>query len=137
MSATSFEFPYRFQKFDGKKLAYPEIAVQLFTFVGKQTHYFIFDSGADITTMPDYMIDVLQVPKKKLIKSRSFGISGEPISSREATIPVRIRAIAFDLPVTFIPNKDIPLLLGKEGIFDRFNIILDNNAEKTILQLRY
>ena len=136
MSAISFEFPYRYRESGGKKLSYPEVKVQIQTFLGRQTYNFIFDSGADITTLPEYMISLVQIPKQDLVKSRSFGISSEPVYSLDAVIPVKIGSLKLDLPVTFVPNKDVPLLLGKEGIFDRFNIILDNDAQKTILQVR-
>ncbi|MBI4136709.1 retroviral-like aspartic protease family protein [Candidatus Roizmanbacteria bacterium] len=137
MRSTSFEFPYRFRPSgNNSRLAYPEIEVLLQTFRGKSTFNFIFDSGADITTLPFYMMKLLNIKKENTELSRSYGVGVEPIPSYNAEIPVKIGTLTFNLPVTFIPNKDVPLLLGKEGIFDRFNVTFDNDQEKTILTLR-
>lgn len=132
----SFEFPYRLRKSDHTTLAYPEVNLELKTSFGKLTYQFIFDSGADMTTIPEYMMHVLGISKDNAIQTRSYGISEEAIPSWEATIPVKLGTISFDLPITFIPNKDVPFLLGKEGIFSRFNILLDNDNQKTVFRVR-
>jgi hypothetical protein len=135
MSATSFEFPYRFRTSGKKTLAYPEVIVRLKTFLGASAFNFILDTGADVTTMPDYMINVLEIPSSALTKTRSFGISGVPVDSLDALVNAKIGTVTFDLPVTFITNKDVPLLLGKEGIFERFTIVLDNIKQKTVFRI--
>jgi len=132
----SFAFPYKFRKFDNVVIPYPEVTVSLKTFNGNQQFSFILDTGADITTMPSYMIQVLQIDPTKLAKSYSHGINSDPVSTRNASVIATIGATTFQLPVSFIDNNSLPFLLGKEGLFDQFNIVFDNDRKETILHVR-
>ncbi|MCR4263621.1 MAG: aspartyl protease family protein [Candidatus Roizmanbacteria bacterium] len=132
----SFEFPYRFLKFeDGGEVPYPIIIAKLNTTLGKQSYSFILDTGADITTLPHYMISLLGMDKKKLEKSESTGIGGKTQTFNGKT-DIIIGKLTFSIPVVFVMNNAIPFLLGKEGIFDRFNIVLDNDRNRTVLHVR-
>ena len=131
----SFEFPYHFLQFDNVSVPYPMVTATLSTFLGRHPYSFVMDTGADVTTLPNYMIAVLGLDRSALEETESTGVGGKT-KSYNAEITITIKKLTFTLPVTFVENNAIPLLLGKEGIFDRFNIVFDNDAKKTILHVR-
>lgn len=126
-------FPYQKTLIDGHIIYYPRIIVTLNTFLGKQSFNFILDTGADMTTLPYYMISVMKLDSSNLTESTSFGIGAGETKSWNTVIDMTIGKQKYSIPCSFVKNNEIPLLLGKEGVFDIFNIFLDNERHETVL----
>ena len=131
-----FRFPYQYGLLDHKKIPYPIVYVYLFTILGKRRYSFIFDTGADYMMLPKYMATVLGIDLKSLKKSQARGINKTKVTIWEGTIPVAFCGLTFDVHVSFTNNNKTPLLLGKQDIFDRFNILFDNDHQEIIISSR-
>jgi predicted aspartyl protease len=98
----------------------------------------ILDSGADISVLP---LEVGEQLGLDLTKNRSpcGGIGGEVDTAEDH---VRIRPAqghenyTFDIPVKVVldSSSSIPVLLGREGFFEKFEITFDENREKISLK---
>jgi|SRR3989344_7025830 len=132
----SFKFPYQFRLIDNHKIPYPVVTIFLQTIRGKRGYSFIMDTGADNLTLPIYMITLLGIKKGSLVESESQGIGKELVKTWEGKIPINFCGKQFIIHCSFTDNNKTPLLLGKENIFDKFNIIFDNDKEMTIFEER-
>ena len=126
-------FPYLKAHIDGHDIFYPRIVVTLDVFLGKQQYDFILDTGADITTLPYYMISMMKLDVSTLTESVSYGIGDGATKSWNTIIDMTIGKSSYRIPCSFVKNNGIPLLLGKEGVFDMLNIYLDNEKHETVL----
>lgn len=133
----SFTFPYQYGFVDNRKIPYPIITIQLETIRGSRDYSFIMDTGADSLTLPKYMIKLLGIDKRKLKESKSQGIGKKLVKTWEGKILITFCRKAFTVYCSFTDNDVTPFLLGKENIFDKFNIIFDNDREITIFEERY
>src|SRR3989338_6894619 len=131
-----FIFPYQYGFVDNRKIPYPIVIAQLDTIRGKRSYSFIMDTGADNLTLPKFMIELLWVEKKTLRLSKSQGIGKKLIKTWEGSISITFCRKRFSILCSFTDNDKTPFLLGKEGIFDNFNIIFNNNKEVTIFEER-
>ena len=131
-----FIFPYQYGFVDNRKIPYPIVIAQLDTIRGKRSYSFIMDTGADNLTLPKFMIELLGVEKKTLRLSKSQGIGKKLVKTWEGSISITFCRKRFSILCSFTDNDKTPFLLGKEGIFDNFNIIFNNNKEVTIFEER-
>ena len=129
-----FKFPYQFRSFDGQRVPYPVVTIFLETIRGKRAFSFIMDTGADNLTLPKYMITLLGVKKESLLESQSQGIGKELVKTWESKIFINFCGKRLEVHSSFTDNNKTPLLLGKEDIFDKFNIMFDNHKNQTIFE---
>ena len=62
------------------------------------------------------------------------GIEGGVVAAYRGTITLQIGRFSLPpIPCAFTELERAPLLLGREGFFDLFNICLDNRRRKTVL----
>lgn len=40
----------------------------------------------------------------------------------------------FEIPCVFNPNEEVPILLGRAGIIDKFNILLDGKKKEIVFE---
>jgi len=130
----SFKFPYQYGFIDNRKIPYPIVPILLDTTRGKRSFLFIMDTGADTLTLPKYMIYLLGIDKKQLRESKSQGIGKELVRTWEGKISITFCKKTFFINCSFTDNDKTPFLLGKEEIFDKFNIIFDNEKQITIFE---
>jgi predicted aspartyl protease len=98
----------------------------------------ILDSGADISVLP---LEVGEQLGLDLTKNRSpcGGIGGE-VDTAEDHVRIRLAQghenYTFDIPVKVVldSSSSIPVLLGREGFFEKFEITFDENREKISLK---
>jgi predicted aspartyl protease len=98
----------------------------------------ILDSGADISVLP---LEVGEQLGLDLTKNRSpcGGIGGE-VDTAEDHVRIRVAQghenYTFDIPVKVVldSSSSIPVLLGREGFFEKFEITFDENREKISLK---
>ncbi len=94
------------------------------------------DSGADITTINKTFGNLIGLRLKP--KEEKFLING--IGGKEEfvyrDIDIKIVRKVFNIKVAWIQNDNIPLLLGRENVFDRFEIVFkQNNREISFIEL--
>jgi len=122
---------------DSSAVKIPAIPITLIGDKGSFDTVALIDSGADISVIPKDIAEILGLNLKGDITD-AFGIGG---SAR--TIETKIRVIIskgheryqLQLPIKVILGKyDFPVLLGREGFFDKFKIIFDQQKEKISLK---
>ena len=86
------------------------------------------DSGADITLLPSSFLYFLNVKFTEEEVKEIGGVGGGrvPVIVREAELRICEEVIRVKVAIALI--KDIPYLLGREGIFDHFDICFRNKA---------
>jgi hypothetical protein len=87
------------------------------------------DSGADITLIPLTFGRLLglELKKEEIKHLRGIGGVGVPVVIKE--IDMRINGIEFPVRVAWALEEDLPPLLGRVDIFDRFAITFDQRKE--------
>jgi hypothetical protein len=71
-----------------------------------------------------------------MVTGAAQGIGRELVKTWEGYIPITFCRKTFTILCSFTDNNKTPLLLGKESIFDKFNITFDNNREMTLFEER-
>lgn len=64
------------------------------------------------------------------------GYEGTSVLVYKSQIKIRFNKETFIIPCVFNSNEEVPILLGRAGIIDRFNIVLDaKNKEITFEEI--
>jgi hypothetical protein len=115
---------------DGRYTKRPIVEVELSK--GKQTRKFLalIDSGADQITMPAAIAEAFGIEREKCPKRGAVGISMEYTQGfvGELDFHIKNQAETFKAPVVFI-DTDVPVLLGREGFFDRYRIKFEQDHD--------
>lgn len=104
----------------------------------------LIDSGADMTILPKDVGEALKLypPTKKELKELEEmkkkgeglkGLSGNPIDCVKRNIRIEIGDYNFSICVGWLFNKQCQILLGREEIFERFDILFKQNPDKKII----
>ncbi len=123
---------------DGPPRKTPTIPVTFFGSEDSIDIVAILDSGADISVLP---LEVGEQLSLDLTRNRSpcGGIGGE-VDTAEDRVRVRISQghenYTFEIPVKIVldPYSTIPVLIGREGFFDKFEITFDEGRERISLK---
>ena len=104
--------------------------------IGRNLYSFIVDSGADISLAPRQLAERIGLDWDKGSKITLSGISPKPeytLEGRIHTVSALVPDLALELalPVCFA-SSDAPLLIGREGFFDEFDITLDKTRRRTV-----
>jgi len=80
------------------------------------------DSGADVTLLPASFIKALgiRVEEEEIKEIRGIGDAKVPVIVRD--VKMRIGDVVFNAKVAIALIEDVPYLLGRESVFDRFKI---------------
>lgn len=92
---------------------------------------FLFDTGADVTSFPASAAEKLGIDLDKCPQEPMSGYEGTTILVYKSDITINFNNKKLIVPCVFNPNEDVPILLGRAGIIERFNIMLDGK-HKTI-----
>lgn len=96
----------------------------------------LVDSGSDVVVLPKGMAKLLNIKLSKE-KSISKGIGGN-VPIRRGRVSFRIKKQhghhSLTVPVEVVETDDIPVLLGREGFFDKFKVTIDEQNKKVILK---
>jgi hypothetical protein len=99
---------------------------------GNQTRKFLalVDSGADQIHMPAAIAEVFGINRAECPRRASMGITMEHIDGFVAELTFRIehQTETFKAPIVFI-DTDLPVLLGREGFFDRYRIKFEQDHD--------
>ena len=93
--------------------------------------YFYVDSGADYTLIPYRMGRFLGL-EGIASEIREMGGIGGVIAIRFALVPVKIETYQFDCTIAWAQIERVPFLLGREDIFEHFDITFQQRSKKTI-----
>ena len=95
---------------------------------------FLFDTGADVTSLPASAAEKLGIDLDKCPQDSMVGYEGTPVLVYKSQIKINFNNKELIVPCVFNPNEDVPILLGRVGIIDRFNIILDSKNKEITLE---
>lgn len=93
--------------------------------------YFYIDSGADYTLIPYRMGRFLGL-EKVASEVREIGGIGGVIAIRLAVVPMKIQEHEFDCTIAWAQIERVPFLLGRENVFDHFDITFQQRNKKTV-----
>jgi hypothetical protein len=115
---------------DGRYTKRPIVEVELSR--GNQTRKFLglIDSGADQIHMPAAIAEVFGIKREECRPWASMGISMESTQGfvGELTFRIKNQLESFSAPVVFL-DTDVPVLLGREGFFDRYRIKFEQDHD--------
>jgi hypothetical protein len=96
----------------------------------RRTFLALIDSGADQIMMPAAIAEAFGIDRDACPKRTSLGVSMEPIDGfvSQLTFHIAHQADTFEAPVIFI-DADVPVLLGREGFFDRYRIKFEQDHD--------
>lgn len=95
---------------------------------------FVFDTGADITSFPTSAAKKLGIDLDKCPKESMTGYAGTTVFVYRSNIKIRFNKKIFGIPCVLNPNEDVPILLGRAGIVDKFNVLLDGKNKQIIFE---
>lgn len=93
--------------------------------------YFYVDSGADYTLIPYRMGRFLGLDRIASEVKEIGGIGGV-IGVRFAVIPMKIEEHQFDCTIAWAQIERVPFLMGRENVFEYFDIAFQQRMKKTI-----
>lgn len=93
--------------------------------------YFYVDSGADYTLVPYRMGRFLGL-EIGASEVKEIGGIGGVIGVRFAKIPMKIGVYKFDCSIAWAQVEHVPFLLGREDVFEHFDITFQQRKKKLI-----
>lgn len=125
-----FEYKKEFSKTLGT--IYRPVAEVFFIHEDKEIRDFPYvDSGADITLIPRSVGELLgfEVEKEKIVEMG--GIGGSKVPTILKKIKIRIDSEEFPIQVAWALIEDVPPLLGRTDVFDRFEVTFKQKEKVT------
>lgn len=95
---------------------------------------FLFDTGADVTSLPVSAAKKLGIDLDKCPLEPMSGYEGTTVLVYKSGITINFNNTKIVIPCVFNPHEDVPILLGRAGIIDKFNIILDGRNKAIIFE---
>lgn len=84
--------------------------------------------------LPRYIGQLMNVVFDKLPLRSVTGIEGRAIQGHKTTLQLRIASLVLPpIPCLYVDSDGAPLLIGREGFFDLFDITFDNRHKKVVL----
>src|SRR5882724_5111053 len=134
MPSASIEFPYSRRPGRHHIVLIPTIRAEVKLPFGFHPIRPLVDSGADCTMLPRYIGQLIGVDFDNLPTRNITGVEGRAIHGCKTTLQLRIASLVMPpIPCIYVDSDRAPLLIGREGFFDLFNITLDNRRKKTVL----
>lgn len=128
------EFPFVEEKATVVEfISTPYAEVTLITDGNELTEWFLIDSGADISLVKRGFGELLgfKIKEGEEIKQLS-GISTNTIPYIHRKIKMKIGEKEFEARIAWSLIEDVPLVLGKLDVFDKFDIIFKEREGKVI-----
>ncbi|MGC8636484.1 MAG: hypothetical protein ACP5T5_05625 [Thermoprotei archaeon] len=131
-----FSFPYQ-QEISGTlgKSLRPRLPLQLKTKSGKWVTVSLYvDTGADISMLPKSTSDILGINLKSGNEVIVVGLAGELIRAYLHDLECKIEGSdPFTMKFAISEKETVVPILGREGIFQRFNVRFNNLASQVEL----
>ena len=93
----------------------------------------LVDTGADCTMLPRLLGELAGVNFKRLRTLTVMGVEGRGVKAWLGMM--RLQIAGLDLPAMpcLYGSDHTPLLLGRAGFFDLFDVMFDNRHKKVVL----
>lgn len=95
---------------------------------------FLFDTGADFTSLPKFLSGVVGVDLTKCRQEIMYTANNESMVTFRGKIIINLNGKDMELPCVFTEKDDTPFLLGRAGIIDNFEIWLSAKKKKIVLE---
>jgi len=92
------------------------------------------DSGADMTLIPLSFGRLLSLELKKDEIEHLRGVGGGEVPVIVTNVEIRMNGLEFPISVAWAPEEDVPPLLGRTDLFDRFRILFDQGEGVIIFE---
>jgi hypothetical protein len=127
------EFDYRQERLRTGEIIFRPVAKAYLLKSGNEwiAEYFYVDSGADYTLIP-YRMDRFLGLERIASEVKEIGGIGGVIAARFAVVPMKIEECRFDCTIAWAQIERVPFLLGRENIFEHFDITFQQRNKKTI-----
>ncbi|HLG31292.1 MAG TPA: hypothetical protein VI387_13870 [Candidatus Brocadiales bacterium] len=127
------EFDYRQERLRTGEVIFRPVAKVRLLRAGSEwiAEYFYVDSGADYTLIPYRMGRFLGFDRIASEVKEIGGIGGV-IGVRFAVVPMKIEEHQFDCTIAWAQIERVPFLLGRESVFEYFDIAFQQRMKKTI-----
>lgn len=129
------EFPYQKEKsaLFGEVLR-PLIEFQIKTKIGWITVMGYLDSGADMTLLPLSFAKALgiRIEDEQVKEIRGIGDSAVSVIIKEVEIKIGDENLKANVGIALI--EEVPYLLGRKDVFNKFRIIFEEYNKKIILE---
>ena len=129
------EFPYQKEKSKlfGEILR-PIIEFEIKTSIGFVPVMGYLDSGADITLFPLSFVRVLgiRIEDEEIKEIRGIGDSAVAVIIKEVELKIGNVELKVNVGIALI--EEVPYLLGRKDIFDKFRIIFEEYNKRIILE---
>ena len=127
------EFDYRQERLRTGEVIFRPVAKVCLLRAGSEwiAEYFYVDSGADYTLIPYRMGRFLGLDRIASEVKEIGGIGGV-IGVRFAVVPMKIEEHQFDCTIAWAQIERVPFLLGRESVFEYFDIAFQQRMKKTI-----
>lgn len=111
----------------------PFAKVALIFDANKITEWFFIDSGADVSLVKRKLGELLGFRLKEEEEIRQLsGIGTSTIPYVLRTIKMRIGEKEFDARIAWSLIEDVPLVLGRLDVFDKFDILFKEREGKVV-----
>lgn len=97
---------------------------------GNLPFLFLFDTGADVTSLPASAGKELGIDIDKCPQVPMGGYEGTTIFVYKSEIKISFNNRLLVVPCVFHPNEEVSILLGRAGILDKFTIVMDGKKKK-------
>ena len=128
-----FEFPVREVETPFGPLPEPVIECGVHTPRGLVPFRFFLDSGADVSMLPASAAAFVGL-QSGAAAMKVTGVEGGSIEAAVSELRLRLGSLDIGIPCLVSPIEDTPYLLGRAGIFDRFNVLFDNAHRRIVLE---
>jgi hypothetical protein len=127
------EFDYRQERLHTGETIFRPVAKVYLLKSGNEwiAEYFYVDSGADYTLIPYRMGRFLGL-ERIASEVKEIGGVGGVIGARFAVVPMKMEEYRFDCTIAWAQIERVPFLLGREDIFEHFDITFQQRNKKTI-----
>lgn len=95
---------------------------------------FLFDTGADITSLPASVAKKLGIDLDTCPQETMTGYEGATVIVYKSEITITFNRKSLKIPCVFNPSEEVPILLGRAGILDKFTILLDARNKVIVLE---
>jgi hypothetical protein len=129
------EFPYRAEPAPDGHMIYRPIAKVTFHGPSQRplTHLLYVDSGADHTVLPYRVGKYLALDQLGGDVHEIHGISGA-VGVIYARIELELAGVRFQAQIAWAQLEEIPPLLGRTDVFDRFDITFQQGRKVVVFQ---
>lgn len=129
------EFPYVAKPTELGSILTPYCWIDVKTRKGVwRKHKFLFDTGADYTSVPKFMSDVVGVNLVMAKQEVMYTANNEPMVTYAGTMRIRLDKEELHVPCVFTDRDDTPFLLGRAGFIDRFEMLLSAREKALVIE---